>query len=593
MTILPPTYRRLLRYLRPYVFPHLILAVAAMLVLSVSSGAIPFLAKGFINQLTSLKSLESLRSLSLAILAVFLVRAVANFGSNYLTSYLGQKIVLDVRSELNDRLQQLPLSFFNRTPTGVMVSRVVNDVGLISSAATDGIFSVIGDGSSLAALITAALYIDWTLALAAFVVFPAAVLPITRFSKQMRKMTRSAQKQLGGLSTLLQETIQGNRVVKAFGMEDYERRRFDAELRRLFRINMRVARIKAFTTPMIEVMAACAVVAVLWYGTSSVITGGRTVGSFGAFFAAMLLIYEPFKRLTKTNNTIQQGIAAAERVFEVIDQPGDVIESPNPVELKPGRHPIRFEGVGFRYGEEWVLRNIDLEIGAGQVVALVGMSGGGKSTLADLIPRFYDPGEGRITIDGVDIRRFSLRSLRSQIGLVTQHTFLFNDTVYANIAYGSIEKSMDQVVAAAKLANAHDFISHLPNGYETVIGELGIRLSGGERQRVAIARALLKNAPILILDEATSSLDSEAERLVQQALEHLIENRTTLVIAHRLSTVRRADKIAAVVHGAIVEEGTHDELMARGKEYRKLYDLQFQSTELDGHEDLDKLVSQD
>jgi subfamily B ATP-binding cassette protein MsbA len=305
----------------------------------------------------------------------------------------------------------------------------------------------------------------------------------------------------------------------------------------------------------------------------------------------MLIIYEPFKRVTRTNNTIQQGIAAAERVFEIIDQPTDVVEASNPLELAPGRHSIRFEGVGFRYEEGWVLRDINLEIGAGEVMALVGMSGGGKSTLADLIPRFYDPQEGRITIDGIDIRRFSIRSLRSQIGLVTQHTFLFNDTVYANIAYGSIEKSLDEVVAAAKLANAHDFISRLPLGYETMVGELGVRLSGGERQRLAIARALLKNAPILILDEATSSLDSEAERLVQQALEYLIENRTTLVIAHRLSTVRRADRIAVVVHGAIVEEGTHDELIARGSEYRKLHDLQFQSPELDGHAELDKLVS--
>jgi subfamily B ATP-binding cassette protein MsbA len=591
MTLFSPSYRRLLRYLRPYLFPYVALAVASMLVLSATNGAIPFIAKGFINQVTALKNLGNLRTLSLEILALFLVRAVANFAGNYLTSYLGQKIVLDLRSQMNERLQQLPLSFFNRTPTGTLVSRMINDVGVVSIAATDGIFSIVGDGSSLLAVVAAAFYIDWPLALIAFVVFPAAVLPIMRFSKQMRKMTRSAQKQLGGLSTLLQETIQGNRVVKAFGMEDYERRRFDSELRRLFRIYMRVARIKHFTTPMIEAMGAFAIVAVLWYGTASVISGTRTIGSFGAFFAAMLIIYEPFKRVTRTNNTIQQGIAAAERVFEIIDQPTDVAEATNPIELAPGEHSIRFEGVGFRYGEGWVLRDINLEIGAGEVVALVGMSGGGKSTLADLIPRFYDPQEGRVTIDGVDIRSFSLRALRSQIGLVTQHTFLFNDSVRANIAYGSIEKNLDQVIAAAKLANAHDFISRLPEGYDTVIGELGIRLSGGERQRLAIARALLKNAPILILDEATSSLDSEAERLVQQALEHLIENRTTLVIAHRLSTVRRADRIAVVVHGAIVEEGTHDELLARGSEYRKLHDLQFQSPEQNGHAEFEKLVS--
>ncbi|MGD0076829.1 MAG: ABC transporter transmembrane domain-containing protein [Candidatus Binataceae bacterium] len=591
MRIFPPTYRRLLGYLRPYLFPYVALAVAAMLVLSATNGAVPFLAKVLIDKFTSLKNLDTIFTLAIEILCIFLIRAGTDFASDYLTAYLGQKVVLDLRSELNERLQRLPLSFFNRTPSATLVSRVINDVGLLSIAATDGIFSIVGDGTSLIAVIAAAFYIDWALALIAFVVFPAAVLPIMRFSKQMRKMTRSAQKQLGGLSALLQETIQGNRVVKAFGMEDYERRRFNAELRRLFRIYMRVARIKAFTTPMIEAMAACAVVAVIYFGAESVISGRRTVGSFGAFFVAMLLIYEPFKRLTRTNNTIQQGVAAADRVFEVIDQPTDVAEASDPLVLAPGRHSIRFEGVGFRYGDDWVLRDINLEIGAGEVVALVGMSGGGKSTMADLIPRFYDPQQGRITIGGIDIRRFSLSSLRSQIGLVTQHTFLFNDTVRANIAYGSIEKSLDEVVAAAKLANAHDFISRLPQGYETMVGELGVRLSGGERQRLAIARALLKNAPILILDEATSSLDSEAERLVQQALEHLIENRTTLVIAHRLSTIRRAGRIAVVVHGAIIEQGTHDELIARGREYRKLHDLQFQSPELDGDAAFDKLVS--
>jgi subfamily B ATP-binding cassette protein MsbA len=321
------------------------------------------------------------------------------------------------------------------------------------------------------------------------------------------------------------------------------------------------------------------VVGAAWYGASSVLTGGRTPGVFAAFFAALLLVYAPFKRLSRTNNSIQRVLAAAERVFEVLDLRTDVPEDPAPLMLPAGRHSISFEGVGFRYGEQWALRNINLKIPAGEVVALVGMSGGGKSTLADLIPRFYDPQEGRILIDGVDIRRFSLRSLRSGIGLVTQHTFLFNDTVRANIAYGSIEKSLDEVMAAAREANAHNFISKLPQGYDTVVGEMGVRLSGGERQRLAIARALLKDAPILILDEATSALDSEGERLVQEALERLMENRTTLVIAHRLSTVRRADRIAVMARGRIVEEGPHEELIALGREYRKLYDLQFHDSE--------------
>jgi len=381
------------------------------------------------------------------------------------------------------------------------------------------------------------------------------------------------------LQALLHETFQGNRVVKAFGMEDYERRRFKSELRRLMHISMRVARIKAFTGPMIEAMGAFAVVAVVWYATNSLIAGTRTLGSFSGFFTTMLFVYNPFKKLSKTNNSIQQGMAAAERVFGMMDEPSDVPDDPKGIKLPAGPHSVRFEHVSFRYGADWVLHDINLHIGAGQVVALVGMSGGGKSTIADLIPRFYDVQEGHITVDGIDLRHIRLASLRAQIGLVTQNTFLFNDTIRANISYGSDESDLERVMAAARLANAHDFIMRLPNGYDTIVGELGVRLSGGERQRIAIARALLKDAPILILDEATSSLDSEAERSVQEALEHLIQNRTTLVIAHRLSTVRRADRIMVVVHGRIVEQGTHDELFAHEGEYRKLCELQFVAPE--------------
>jgi subfamily B ATP-binding cassette protein MsbA len=577
--VLSPTYLRLLKYLRRYLFPHVTLAVLSMLALSATQGAIPFLAKDVVNQISKIRNPAGLHVLLIAILALFTVRALASFGTNYLDDYVGQKVTLDLRSELNEHLQALPLSFFNQTSTGAMTSRVIIDVTLIASATTDGIFSLIGDSISLVTVLAAAFYIDWSLTLIGAVVFPAAVLPLVQFSKRMRRMTRRTQQQLGGLATLLQETIQGNRVVKAFGMEDYERHRFNAELRRLFRMYMKVSAIKSFTTPMIELMAAWAVVGAAWYGASSVISGQRTPGVFAAFFAALLLVYEPFKRLSRTNNSIQQGLAAAERVFEVLDLRTDVPEPASPQPLQPGNHSVSFAGVSFRYGEQWALRHVNLEIRAGEVVALVGMSGGGKSTLADLIPRFYDPQEGRILIDGVDIRRFSLRDLRSQIGLVTQHTFLFNDTVRANIAYGSIEKTLDEIVAAAQQANAHNFISRLPNAYDTVVGEMGVRLSGGERQRLAIARALLKNAPILILDEATSALDSEGERLVQEALERLMQNRTTLVIAHRLSTVRRADKIAVMVRGRIVEEGTHEELIALGREYRKLYDLQFHDAE--------------
>jgi len=574
-----PLQRRLYRYLRTYLFPYVVLLALAMLVLAGANAGIPFIIKKFLDQLVNLKRVGGLHELSILLAGLFLLRALGNFLNDYLSAYIQQKLVLDIRADLNESLQRHSLSFFNRTPTGMMVSRVISDVNVVVAGLTEGAFSIWSDGVSMIALIITAFYMDWQLALIMLVGFPIGVGPVVRFSRRVRKETKNAQKQLGGLQALLQETFQGNRVVKAFGMEDYERRRFNTELRRLFRIYMRVARIKAFTGPLIEAMGAFAVVAVVWYATSSLMAGTRTLGSFAGFFTTMILVYDPFKGLSKSNNTIQAGLAAAERVFEMMDEPSDVPDDPVAVEIPSGPLSIRFNHVSFRYGVEWVLHDINLEIGTGQVIALVGMSGGGKSTIADLIPRFYDVQEGRVAINGVDIRRIKLASLRAQIGLVTQATFLFNDTVRANIAYGSTDRDPERIVKAARLANAHDFILRLPQGYDTVVGELGVRLSGGERQRIAIARALLKDAPILVLDEATSSLDSEAERSVQEALEVLMENRTTLVIAHRLSTVRRADRIIVVEHGRIVEQGTHDELFARDGEYRKLYDLQFVAAE--------------
>jgi subfamily B ATP-binding cassette protein MsbA len=577
MKLLTPLSRRVLTYLRPYTFPYMGMLVVAMIVSSTTDGAIPLLIKHFTDQIYQLKSvqLEALRVVSLELVAVFVLRSLSGFGEDYLSAYIGQHITLDIRSGLNRRLQRMSLSFFNRTPSGKMMSRVVNDVSVISNGITDGAFSVIGEGARLIFVLGAAFWIDWKLALIAFVVFPCAVGPVLAFSRRMRKLTKKAQKQMSGITSLLQEAYQGNRVVKAFGMEEYERERFDVELRRLFKYSMRAAVIKASTGPMIESMSAVAILVALWYGAASVIHGTRTVGTFVAFLVAMLIVYEPFKRLARINNAVQQSLGAAERVFDMMDQPVEIHDDPNAATLGPGNHSVRMEHVSFSYAKDWVLSDINLDIPAGNVVALVGMSGGGKSTLADLIPRFHDPQEGHITVDGINVKDIRLESLRAQIGIVTQHTFLFNDTIGANIAYGSQAKTQAQVIAAATAANAHQFITQLPKGYNTMVGEMGVRLSGGERQRIAIARALLKDAPILILDEATSSLDSESERAVQDALETLMRNRTTLVIAHRLSTVRRADKIIVLVRGRIIEEGTHEELFARGQEYRKLYDLQF------------------
>lgn len=573
-------YRRLFPFLRPYLVRQFIPALVCMLLFSATNGILPFLVEHIFDDIFARKDLSALQFLPWVIVSTFLFRGLVNFGSAYLIEYVGQRIVEDLRNALNSHLQSMPLSFFHHTPTGTILSRVTNDTTLVREALTQSSASMMKDATTLFALIIVAFLKDWFLALLAFIVFPAAILPLMGVYKKVRSSSRRGQGSLGNLTALLQETIQGNRVVKAFGMEEYERERFATENSRLFRHSMKAGRLRAFVPPMVELVAACGIAAVVWYGGASVISGERTQGAFVAFLTAMMLLYEPFKHLTRTNAAIQNGLAAAERLFEVLDERSDVTDRPNAHTLTGISHSLCFNNVWFKYQDDWVLRQINLDIRAGEVVALVGPSGGGKSTLSDLIPRFYDVKKGSITIDGVDIRDVTLQSLRAQIAVVTQFTFLFNDTVRNNIAYGAPSLPLEKVIAAAKAANAHEFIQALPQGYDTGIGELGVRLSGGQRQRLAIARALLKNAPILILDEATSSLDTESERLVQDAIEQLMVGRTVLVIAHRLSTIQRADRILVVADGKIVEEGRHDELLAQNAQYRRLYDLQFHDAPL-------------
>ena len=573
-------YRRLFPFLRPYLFPHFSTAVLCMLAFSATNGALPFLVQHVFDDIFAQKNARALQLLPLLILVTFLFRGLANFGHTFLMEYVGLRIVTDLRNALNTHLQSLSLAFFHRTPTGTILSRVTNDTTMVREALTQSSASILCDATTLLALIIVAFLKDWFLASLAFIVFPVTIFPLTQLYKKMRSSSKRGQSSLGRLTALLQETIQGNRVVKAFGMEAYERERFAKENQRLFQHSLKAGRLRSFVPPMVELVAAFGVAAVVWYGGSSVVSGERTQGAFVAFLTAMLLLYEPFKHLTRTNAALQNGLAAAERLFEVLDQRSEVEERPQAQTLTGIRQKIRFTDVSFRYQQEWVLRNIDLEIRAGEVVALVGPSGGGKSTLADLIPRFYDVTTGQIAIDGIDVRDLTLRSLRAQIAVVTQFTFLFNDTVRNNIAYGAPSRPLEEVIAAARAAHAHEFIRALPQGYDTEVGELGVRLSGGQRQRLAIARALLKNAPILILDEATSSLDNESERFVQAAIEELMVGRTVLVIAHRLSTIQQADRILVMVDGQIVEEGCHDELLAHNAQYRKLYDLQFHTLSL-------------
>jgi subfamily B ATP-binding cassette protein MsbA len=545
-----------------------------MVLYSATAGAVPYLVRALVDDVLAVGDRATLGTMPAVIVAVFALRGAMAFGHTYLGEYVGQHIVHDVRRELSAHIQRLPVAYFDRVSSGAIASRVTTDVLLLRQALTEGAAVMIRDFTTVCVLLGVTFYLDWVLALVTFVVFPSVVLPLQRLSRKMRQLSRRGLDTLGDLSALLQETVVGNRVVKAFGMQGYEVSRFGAESERLLATYLRAARIQAFTSPMTEVLAAVGVAAVLAWGGASVVSGGRTVGGFLGFLSALVLLYEPFKKLVRTNNLFQAGLGAAQRIFDVLDEPGEEGADAGTRDLDCVRDAIRFEGVSFAYRREPVLSGVDLTIRTGSVVALVGASGGGKSTIGDLIPRFYEVAAGRITIDGRDIRELRLESLRASIAVVTQFTFLFNDTIRANIAYGRPDLPAERVEAAAAAANAHEFIRRLPLGYDTVVGELGVQLSGGERQRIAIARALLKDAPILILDEATSALDAESERAVQGAIEQLMRGRTVVVIAHRLSTIRDADHIAVIGDGGIIEQGTHTELMSRAGTYRRLYEMQ-------------------
>ncbi|HOW57453.1 MAG TPA: ABC transporter transmembrane domain-containing protein, partial [Smithellaceae bacterium] len=521
------------------------------------------------------KNATALQWIPLAVIGIFLLKGACNYGQTILMSFIGLRIVTNLRNQLYDQIQKQSLAFFTQHPTGILMSRITNDVVSIQAASSEAVTSLIKDTFTLVSLIGVIFYTDWKLAIVAMIVFPLTIYPISRLGKKMRKVATSTQVTMGTLSSLLQETISGTRIVKAFGMEKYENERFAAENERLFKFNMKAVSVNAISHPLMEFLGGLGIAAVIFYGGYNVVQGNSTPGTFFSFLAALLMLYEPVKRLTNVNNTINQGIAGAERVFAIIDRVPDIADKPAAVELPVITQGIDIENVTFCYEKTPVLRNINLSIRAGEVVAFVGMSGGGKTSLVNLIPRFYDVTSGRILIDGHDIREVSLQSLRSRIAIVTQQTILFNDSVRNNIAYGDIERTEEDIINAARAANAHNFIMKLPHGYDTNIGELGTKLSGGEKQRISIARALLKDAPILILDEATSSLDTEAEIEVQEALDNLMKGRTTLVIAHRLSTIRNADRIIALVNGEIIEEGNHETLLAKKGEYYRLYNLQF------------------
>ena len=559
------------------------LAILAMLATAAFTVALPVVAKLIIDlelgpanalpaQPTGLAALGN--SVFALVVLVFVLRGAASYTGQYLINWVGERVVRDLRDDLATKLTNQSLGFYAEHSTGVVIARVVSDVERIHVAVTEKLYDALSQPFVIVGLMGYVLYKDWRLALVSFVAAPLVVVPVVRFGRKLRKASASSQERMAEVASSLHEIVKGIRVVKAFAMERFEVARFKQATQRLFAANMRAVRVAAVTPPVMEVLAGVGVALAFLYGRTAIHAGRMSLGDVESFFIALFMLYTPLKKLTRVVSAYEQALAAASRVWEIIDQPVAVQDKAGARTIARIKGEIRFERVSFRYEDRWVLEDIDLEINASEVVALVGPSGAGKSTLANLMLRFYDPTRGRLTVDGSDVRDVTLASLREQIALVTQDVVLFNDTVRNNIAYGLTDLPLERVEAAAQAAHAHTFISELPEGYDTPIGEGGVKLSGGQRQRLAIARALLKNAPVLILDEATSSLDAESEVLVADALQNLMRDRTTLIIAHRLQTVRRADRIVVLEAGRIVETGTHAQLLQSEGLYSRLVDLQ-------------------
>ena len=553
----------------------LLIAMICMLIQAGATSSIPFLIKPVVDDIFINKDATMLKLIPLAVILVYFILGAAMYGQQYFMNYVGQDIIRRLRNSIYSKISELPISFFHKETTGVLMSRITNDVGIIRAMVSTAVTGALRDVFTIIGLTSVIFYRDWKMATFAIVVIPIAFFPVVKIGKKVRKISTGTQEAVGELNAFLHETFAGNIIVKAFGMEAYENRRFMKMTKALFRLELKSVKAKELTSPVMEFLGGLGVACVIWYGGSQVIAGASTPGTFFSFMGAVLMLYGPVKKLSKLNNVVQAGLAGADRVFEIIEKKTDIKEIANPVIIKPGSHDVSFKDVSFKYGDVTALKNINLTAAAGEVIALVGMSGGGKTSLVNLVPRFYDVWKGALLIDGIDIRNASIASLRDQIAIVTQSPILFNDTIRNNIAYGNHNASEEDIEKAAKAAYAYDFIQRLSKKFDTSIGELGSRLSGGERQRICIARALVKDAPILILDEATSSLDTESEMLVQKALENLMKGRTTFVIAHRLSTISYADRIIVIVGGRIVEEGTHKDLIAKQGEYHKLYQMQF------------------
>ena len=560
---------------------RLFAAILCMALIAIATASMAYVMKPVIDEVFVARDRDMLVIVSVALLGIFVIKGLATFGQTLMMAYVGQRVIADMQIRMFDHLMLADLAYYMKNHTGSLISRFTNDVGLLRGTASHLFVGMGKDLITLIALIVVMFERDWILALCSFFIFPLAVVPIIKIGKRMRRVSANMQTEWGRLATILEETFAGVRHVKAYGMEGHESDRARNASNGIFRLNVKSHITRGLSAPIMETLGGIAVLVVILYGGWQVIAGARTAGDLMSFITALLLAYEPMKRLAAMNANLQEGLAAAQRIYGVLDTEPTISDRPGAqtLELKEGR--ISFDHVGFSYeAGKAALNNLSLDIPAGKTVALVGPSGGGKSTALNLIPRFFDVSSGTVRIDGIDIRDVTIASLRKAIALVSQDVSLFNDTIAANIAYGRPGASREEVIAAADGAAARTFIEALPQGFDTMVGEKGMTLSGGQRQRVAIARAMLKNAPILLLDEATSALDSESERLVQAGLERLMEGRTTLVIAHRLATIIGADLIYYLENGRVVESGSHGELMARNGAYARLYRIQFEG---EGH----------
>ena len=567
-------YLRLLKYLRPYI-PKTIMAVICMLLATSASLYVPWIVRDVIDGVLVNKDILLLNAITAGIVVVFALRGFFVYGQTYLMSYVSQKVVIDLREALFRHFQRLSVSYFDHSRTGKVLSYMTNDVSALQGALAQNVIELSTESLTLVGSLGAMFYLHWQLALLTLITIPLVAQAMKLFGKKLRKASGMMQQRAAEITSVLQEMIVSIRLIRLFVREDYEIGRFIRENENNFSAQMKAAQLSATLTPVIEFLAAIGVTVIIWYGGREVINGNLTSGSLIAFLVYTVNITNPVKRLGNVYGRIQRAVAAAERVFEVLDTLPEIQDDFDAKELPVVKGQVEFENVMFEYrSAEPALCNLSIKVPPGQVLAIVGPSGAGKSTIANLLPRFYDPQQGRIKIDGMDIRHVTVRSLREQIAMVPQDTLLFSASIYENILYGRLDASAAEVTAAAYSANAHDFILQMPLGYDTQIGERGCQLSGGQRQRIAIARAILKDPRILILDEATSALDAESERVVQDALDKLMVGRTTFMVAHRLSTIQRADKILVMDKGRLVECGNHTELLAAGGLYCKLYSLQ-------------------